>query len=320
MRYTSAVTIWMMAAVLAGCSAGALDGHAAPALSPPPASAPGSTSPAAPGTGSATAPGPGGQPATAPPSRPYRPNSVILGAFRSSFISPTCVIVAAGSSGTVFTLPRFVERGLCFIGLNPLTPPSIQITTPDGTLETMPLQGTAFGGWDYFLLPVPGQGAEASLGEYTFQVTTAIAGAGSPGGSLTASPAPSPSITASPAASVVLTSGHFTVVPATQPSVAIGSDPLTARQQAVVPAGSQLHIWFSGFPSRSLVYASLYGPGAAGTYPLLTDLPGLKTDQYGEADATWTVPSGAAGATYAVWVDPTPAGVVNPCLSFTVEP
>jgi hypothetical protein len=320
MKCTAAAMVWMMTAALAGCSAGALNGHAAPALSAPQASAPGSTSSAAGGPGSGSAPGSGGQPATTPSSRPYRPNSVVLGLFKSTFISPPCVAVAAGSSDTAFTLQRFVVRGLCFFGLNALAPPSIEITTPDGTQETMPLLGPGSDEWKYVLLPVPGQGAEASLGEYSFQVTTAMAGTGSASASAATSPAPSPSITTSPAASVVTTSGHFTVIPATQPSVAIGSDPLTASQQATVSAGSQLSIWFSGFPSFSLVYASLYGPGVAGKAPLLTDLPALKTDQYGEADLTWTVPSSAATARYAVWIDPTPAGVVNPCLAFTVRP
>lgn len=311
MKCTWAATVLMMAAALAGCSANALNGHAAPALSP-----------AASGPGSA-APGSGGQPATTPSSRPYRPNSVVLGLFKSNYYSPGCVAVTAGSSGTAFTLQRFVARGLCFIGLNALTPPSIQITTPDGTLETVPLLNAGSDGWDYVLLPVPGQGAEASLGDYTFHVTTAIAGTGGSGAS-PAAPAPSPSSATSPAtspaASVVTTSGHFTVIAATQPSVAVGSDPLAAGQQADVSAGSQLHIWFSGFPSFSLVYASLYGPGAAGNYPLLADLPGLRTDQYGEADATWMVPSGTAAARYAVWISPTPAGGINPCLAFTVTP
>lgn len=309
MKCTWAAAVVMMAAVLAGCSASALNGHAAPALSALPASGP----------GSAAAPGSGGQPATTPSSRPYRPNSVVLGLFKSNYRSPGCVAVTPGSSGTAFTLQRFVARGLCFIGLNALTPPSIQVTTPDGTLETMPLLSAGSDGWDYVLLPVPGQGAEASLGEYSFHVTTAIAATGGSGAS-PAAPAPSPSSTTSPAASVVTTSGHFTVIAATQPSVAVGSDPLAAGQQADVSAGSQLHIWFSGFPSFSLVYASLYGPGAAGNYPLLTDLPGLKTDQYGEADATWTVPSSTAAARYAVWINPTPAGGINPCLAFTVTP
>jgi hypothetical protein len=100
----------------------------------------------------------------------------------------------------------------------------------------------------------------------------------------------------------------------------MGSDPLTASQNPIAAAGSQLHIWFSGFPSSSLVYVSLYGPGAAGTYPLLTDLPALKTDQNGEGDASWTVPPSAAGAKYAVWIDPAPTGCVNPCTAFSVRP
>jgi hypothetical protein len=306
------VTVWMMTAALAGCSAGALNGHTAPALSAPPASVPGSTPPAASGSGPAAPLGSGGQPATTPSSRPYRPNSVILGVFKSSLVPTTCMTVAAGSSDTAFALQRFIAQGLCFTGLNALTPPSIQITAPGGSRETVPLLEFGPGKWEYVLLPVPGQGAEASLGEYTFQVTAAPADTGSLSASATASPAPSPSVTT--------TSGHFTIIPATQPSVAVGGDPLTVGRQADVSAGSQLHIWFSGFPSFSLVYASLYGPGAAGKYPLLTDLPGLKTDQNGEADATWTVPSGTAAASYAIWIDPTPAGGVNPCLAFTVTP
>ena len=319
--------VWMMTATLAGCSAGALSGHAAPLLSTLSAGAPGPTSGAGTGAGSATAPGPGGQiqPATTQPSRPYRPDSVLLGLFRSNLTSPTCVVVAAGSSGTDFTLHRFVERGLCFTGLDTLALPSIVITTPDGATETMPLQSPGSGAWEYVLFPVPGRGAEADLGEYAFQVTTAIAGTGSASPSPTTSPAPGgpgPSITTTPTAGVVTTSGHFTVIPAAQPSVAVGNDALTAGPDAVVSAGSQLHIWFSGFPSFSLVYVSLYGPGpgAAGRYPLLADLPAVKTDQYGEGDAPWAVPPVAAAARYAVWIDPQPAGCTNPCAAFTAVP
>jgi hypothetical protein len=99
-----------------------------------------------------------------------------------------------------------------------------------------------------------------------------------------------------------------------------GDDSLTAGREAAVPAGSQLHISFSGYPSSSLVYVSLYGPGAAGTYPLLTDLPALKTNPNGEGDAAWTVPPRAAVARYAVWIDPPPAGCTNPCTAFDVRP
>jgi hypothetical protein len=315
----------MMTVTLAGCSAGALNGHSAPTFSALSAGASGSAAPAASGSRLATAPGSGGrtQSATTQPSRPPRPDSVLLGPFKSTLFPQPCATVATGSSDTVFTFPRLVKQGLCFAGLQTPVPPSIIITTPDGTRETMPLLISRTDLWMYVVDPVPGQGPEASLGEYAFQVTTTIAGTGSSNASLTTSPSaggPSPSITTSPAASVVTTSGHFTVIPATEPSVAVGSDPLTAGQQASVSAGGQLHIWFSGFPSFSLVWVSLYGPGAALNYPWLADLPVVKTDQHGEGDATWTVPPGAATAWYAVWTDPPLADCSNLCAAFSVTP
>jgi hypothetical protein len=85
-----------------------------------------------------------------------------------------------------------------------------------------------------------------------------------------------------------------------------------------LPAGSQLYVWFSGFPGFSMVYVSLYGPGEARKYPLLVDLPGVRTDQHGEGTASWAIPSGAAVSKYVIWIDPPPAGCLNLCLAFTV--
>jgi hypothetical protein len=79
--------------------------------------------------------------------------------------------VAAGSSGTVFTIQRFVEQVLCFTGLDTSVPPSFVITTPVGIRETRTLSPDS-SEWDGILIPVPGQGPEASLGEYSFQVTS----------------------------------------------------------------------------------------------------------------------------------------------------
>lgn len=110
------------------------------------------------------------------------------------------------------------------------------------------------------------------------------------------------------------TSGDLTVVAAAQPSAEVSS--------ALLLPGSQLQIGLSGFPGSSMVYVSLYGPYVAGRYPLLVDLPGLRTDQNGEAVASWTVPSGTAAGTYAIWIDPPPVswpvGCENSCLSFSV--
>ena len=158
------------------------------------------------------------------------------------------------------------------------------------------------GGWDDVLIPVPGHGAEASLGEYSFQVTTPI-------------PA---SASASPTAGVMTTSGQFTVMPEEQPSAAVGDASMVENKQVFLPAGSQLYIWFSGFPSFSMVYVSLYGPGTAQKYPLLVDLPGVKTDKYGEGTASWAIPSDATVSDYFIWIDPPPAGRPNLCMGFTI--
>jgi hypothetical protein len=175
------------------------------------------------------------------------------------------------------------------------------VTTPEGIRETMTLTFDS-GEWDGILIPVPGQGAEASLGEYNFQVTTSIPGSAS----------------ISPTAGVITTSGHFTVMPDTQPSAEVGGASMVRARQVFLPVGSQLYVWFSGFPSFSMVYVSLYGPGAEQKYPLLVDLPGVRTDQYGEGTASWAIPSGATVSEYAIWIDPPPVDCTNPCMAFTI--
>lgn len=175
------------------------------------------------------------------------------------------------------------------------------VTTPEGIRETVTLTYDS-GDWDDVLIPVPGQGAEASVGEYSFQVTTPISG----------------SAGASPTAGAVTTSGHFTVMPDEQPTAAVGDASVVEGKQVFLPAGSQLYIWFSGFPGSSMVYVSLYGPRAAQNYPLLVDLPGVRTDQYGEGTASWAIPSGAAVSDYFIWIDPPPAGLHDPCMEFTI--
>ncbi len=189
---------------------------------------------------------------------------------------------------------------LCFTGLDTSVPPSLVITTPEGIRETMTLTSDS-GAWDGILDPVPGRGAEASLGEYSFQVTAPILGSASP----------------SPTASLMTTSGHFTVMPDTEASAEVGSASTVGGRQVSLPVGSQLYVWFSGFPGSSMVYVSLYGPGAAQNYPLLVDLPGVRTDQHGEGTAGWAIPSGAVGY-YAIWIDPPPADSTNPCMAFIV--
>ena len=209
--------------------------------------------------------------------------------------------IAAGSSGTVFTIQRFVEQVLCFTGLDTSVPPSLVVTTPEGIRETLKLTPDS-SEWDGILISVPGQGPEASLGGYSFEVMTPIPGSAS----------------TSPAAGVMTTSGHFTVMPDAQPSAEVGGASMAGARQVLLPAGSQLYLWFSGFPGFSMVYVSLYGPSASRKYPLLVDLPGVRTDQNGEGTASWAIPSSAAVSEYAIWIDPPPAGSPNPCMAFTV--
>jgi hypothetical protein len=243
------------------------------------------------------------QPATSQSYRPYRPNSVIGRLFNNTLHPPLCVPVAAGSSDTAFAIQRFVARALCFTGLDTSVSPSIVITTPEGSEESVTLTPNSRE-WDYPLIPVPGQGAEASLGEYSFRVTTPIPGAAS----------------ASPTAGFVNTTGQFTVMPESQPAAEVGDSAVPEGNHVFLPAGSQLYIWFSGFTSFSIVYVSLYGPGpgAAREYPLLADLPAVKTDPYGEGTVTWAIPPDAAPSEYLIWVDPPPTGCPNPCMGFTV--
>lgn len=174
--------------------------------------------------------------------------------------------------------------------------------TPEGIRETMTLTFDS-GEWDSILIPVPGQGAEASLGEYTFQVTTPIPGSAS----------------TSPTTAVMTTSGHFTVMPDIQPSAEVGGASMVESRQVFLPVGSQLYLWFSGFPGFSMIYVSLYGPGAAQKYPLLVDLPGVRTDQHGEGTASWAIPSDVAVSEYVIWINPPPAGCPNPCMAFTIR-
>ena len=311
-------------AALAGCAAPpALGGHPAstlPASGPSAASSP-ATTPGSPGT-----PDTGGQStsATTAPPRPYRPNSVVLGFFKNSLYPDLCTYVAAGSSDTALTIERFVaRRDLCFDGLDAVAPPSILITTPQGAQETFPLTDAGSGEWDWPLLSVPGGGPEASLGVYAFQVTAVTAGSGSgapPSPASSPSAGPSPSVISGSPATSVTTSGHFTVVPAAEPSAVVGSDSLPPGREGYLAAGSQLTIWFSGFPSLTTIYVSLYGPGVATEYPWLTDLPGLSTNGNGEGEAVWPVPAGAAAGRYAIWIDPPPQGCTNPCTAFDVTP
>jgi hypothetical protein len=176
---------------------------------------------------------------------------------------------------------------LCVTGLDISVPPSLLVTSPEGIRETVPLAPDS-GKWCVILTPVPGQGAEAGLGEYSFQVTTPISGSAS----------------ASPTAGVMTTSGHFTVTPDKQPGAEVGDATMVGGNHFFLPAGSQLHIWFSGFPGFSMVYVSPYGPGSAQKYPLLADLPGVRTDQHGEGTASWAIPSGATVSEYVIWIDP----------------
>ena len=230
---------------------------------------------------------------------------MILGLFQTSAVVP-CTTVAGDSSDTVFTIERFVKRLLCFTGLDTPAPPSITVTTPEGTQETMALspQTPQVGTWEFLILPLPGQGAEANLGEYTFQVTTAISGSDG----------------TSPSAGVMVTSGRFTVIPAARPSAEVGTASMADFREVFLPVSSQLHIWFSGYPGSSTVYVSLYGPGAAQGYPLLADLPALSLDQSGEGGLIWAIPSGAVMGRYAIWIDPPPAGGTNLCMAFDIRP
>ncbi len=154
---------------------------------------------------------------------------------------------------------------------------------------------------DWPLLSVPGGGPEASLGVYAFQVTAVTAGSGSGAPSSPASSpsaGPSPSVTSGPPATSVTTSGHVTVVRAAEPSAVVGSDSRLPSREGYLAAGSRLTIWFSGFPGLTTIYVSLYGPGVAMEYPLLTDLPSLRTDGNGEGDAVWPVPAGTAAGRF----------------------
>jgi hypothetical protein len=233
--------------------------------------------------------------------RPYRPNSVIAGLFGNSLHPPTCMTPAAGSSGNVFMIQRFVKQDLCFSGLSTSVPSNLVITTPGGVQETITLTPLSNGFDEIPIFSVPGQGAEASLGKYSFQITTPIPGTTS----------------ASPTPSVMPASGYFIVMPDTRPTAEVGSGSTAGARQVYLPAGSQLSIWFSGYPSFSTVYVSLYGPCAAQKCSWLADLPGVKTDQYGEGTASWAIPSSATASLYPIWIDPAPT-CLNPCIAVSV--
>jgi hypothetical protein len=340
---TEATAVAATIAVLTGCSVGGnLNGHPASTLS---TDGPASTRSSG-VHGSVTASGPSspqGPTATANPRPRQRPNSVSR-LFTTTPIGAPCKTVDAGSTST-FTVQRLTFQSLCFTGLNVSIPPSIVVVTPSGMQETAMLAeaGIEPGEWDWVIHSLPGQGPEASLGEYAFRVITAVSGAtgssttgssttgssttgSSTTGSSTTSPEQqtttspdsgvSPSTITSPPSSEIAISGHFTVVPA--------ASPMADLSPSLLSAGSQLQIAFSGFPSASIVYVTVYGPGvgtgAATTYPLLADVPGLTTDQNGEAVTRWTVPSGTAVGRYAFWFDPPLAGCRNPCGNLSITP
>jgi hypothetical protein len=224
-----------------------------------------------------------------------------------------CIPVEAGSQDATIQLKRLVTQKICFMDLGVSAAPSIVVMTPTGTREVMTLTpgSPGSGEWVWLVQSVPGLGLEASLGQYTFRMITAV-----PSSTPTVA---SPTVTTSPPPRFNVTSGNLTIVPAAQPSAEVSSDPQLA--------GDQLQIGLAGFPGFSMVYVSLYGPGASdgqgasAMYPLLVDLPGLTTDQYGEGVALWTVPSGTAAGRYAIWIDPLPSACKNnPCISFTVSP
>lgn len=311
---------WAMTAVLAGCAGSALNGHPAPSLS--------TNSPSSPTT---SGPGTQGPPVTTQQSnpastasrlastastpagnasRPSRPNSVIATFFESSYVKP-CIPVEAGSQDATIQLKRLVKQKICFMDLGVSTAPSLVVTTPAGAREVITLTpgSPGSGDWVWLVQSVPGLGLEASLGQYTFRMITAVPSSTPTGASA--------SVTTSPPPRFIVTSGNLTIIPVTQPSAEVSSDPQLA--------GDQLQIGLSGFPAFSMVYVSLYGPGASdgqgasAMYPLLVDLPGLRTDQHAEGAALWTVPSGTADGRYAIWIDPLPAACKNnPCISFTV--
>jgi len=300
---------------LAGCAgANVLNGSTAPSLS---ASAPNSAAASGPPNQSQPVTSTSGAPSTQVTSgspnqsqpvtstsgtRPYRPNSVIAGLFYNTLYTPPCMTSAAGSSGNVFMIQRFVEQDLCFTGLSASVPSTLVITTPGGVRETMTLTPFSNGSDAVPIFSVPGQGAEASLGKYSFQVTT-----------------PSPGTTsASPTPGVMPASGYFIVMPDTQPTADVADVATAGATEVSLQAGSQLSIWFSGYPSFSTVYVSLYGPCAAQTCPWLVDLSGVRTDQYGEGTASWAIPSSAAASEYPIWIDPAPPGCLNPCIAFSV--
>jgi hypothetical protein len=308
--------------VLTSCTVGGnLNGHPASTLSTG-----GSRSTLPTGAhGSATASGHGqqGPTATANPRPRQRPNSVSR-FFTITPVRGPCKTIEAGSNST-FTVQRLTFQSVCFTGLNVSIPPSIEVVTPGGTQEAPMLAeaGAQPGEWDWTIYSLPGQGSEASLGEYSFRVITAVSGAS---GSSTTSPdqqtSTSPgsgfgsSATTSSSSSGVAISGHFTVVPAASPTVDLSP--------ANLSVGEQLQIALSGFTGSSIVYVTVFGPGAPSgtgtTYPLLADIPGMTTDQNGEVVAHWTVPSGTPVGKYAFWFDPPPAGCPNPCGNLSITP
>jgi len=230
--------------------------------------------------------------------------------------------VAAGNTSVAFTINRLDFQLVCFTGLDVPNPPIIVLATPEGAQEDpVPASaGSVPGEWDWAIHSLPGQGPEASLGEYTFHVVVAAARPAESNSSgqdqQSGSPSPnasSSSMTNSSADKTVI-AGRFTVIPAARPRVDISP--------SLLPAGDQLKIAFSGFPGNSVIYVTVYGPGsppgAETSYPLLADLPGFTTDQNGEALTNWTAPADATSGRYAIWFDPPPTACFNPCIGIDI--
>lgn len=288
----------------AGASAGASPGASASAdaagssgtsQAGPGGSGSGSAGSALSRSGSA-ATGSGSEPTQGSSSSKRRRPGFIDGIFGSS-PGGGCFTDPAGTTGIEVRLTRLDGDLLCFEGYRMDTPAMISLTSPTGAVTRFPADRKD-DTWRWRLSASVSDTQFPDYGRYPFQLTGVVG------------------------TRQVTSSGVVIVTPAPRSRVTLKGD-FDSNSRAL--RGGRIVVDVAGFPARSTVYLTVFGPGPnpAG-YTVIEDLPDLVTNERGEGSTQWAIAAGAAGGSYGIWVDPTPA--VNDdceagslCLFFEIE-
>ena len=205
---------------------------------------------------------------------------------------------------------RLVAFVICIADQGWKVPPSMQLTLPDASHETVVAQRREDGRWQWRITPGYGDLPVDTPGTYDFVISTPSGTHGNPSTTLapTGSSSPSPTATATGTAASSY-SGRITVQPATTPRLMAPS---------LVQPGATVVVALAGYDAGSAVTVVVYGPGVpAETTPRdferLAQLPSARADDHGEARVTWTAPAVTQRAIYGLWLDPLPAGCLQLC-------